>query len=110
LVLNKWTEDCGLSRDDFSGFLKVPTVATIPAVPLGEMQKIVNSGRFVMQAYLADSEKHASLSPLAVQMIALAELFSPGARVQAERVLPKLGKTLTERRRGLFARLAGGRA
>jgi Mrp family chromosome partitioning ATPase len=110
LVLNKWTEDCGLSRDDFSRFLKVPTVATIPAVPLGEMQKIVNSGRFVMQAYLADPEKHSALLPLAVQMIALAEIFSPGARAQAERVLPRLGKTHSERRRGLFGRLAGSRA
>jgi Mrp family chromosome partitioning ATPase len=106
LVINKWTEDCGLSKDDFSDFLKVPTVATIPAVPLGEMQRIVNSGRFVMQAYLNDPEKHNMLAPLAVQMIALAELFSPGTRSAAVRSLPKVAKAIGERRRGLF-RLVG---
>lgn len=107
LVLNKWTEDCGLTKDEFSSFLKVPTVATIPAVPLGEMQRIVNSGRFVMQAYLSDPDKYAALAPLAVQIVALAELFSPGARAAAERALPKLAKTFTSGRRGLFGRLAG---
>jgi hypothetical protein len=108
LVLNKWTQDSGLAKDDFSGFLHIPTVASIQAVPLGEMQRIVNSGRFILQAYLADPEKEAMLAPLAVALIGLAEQFSPGTVSQAEQRLPKLARAIGERRRGLFGLRKGG--
>jgi hypothetical protein len=64
------------------------------------MQKIVNSGRFILQAYLADPEKEAALTPLAAQILALAEQFSPGTRAAAERNLPNLAKAITKGRAG----------
>ncbi len=102
LVLNKWTDNCGLAKDEFSRFLAIPNVATIPAVPLGDMQRIVNSGRFILEAYLADPDKEDSIKPLVNQILALAEQFSPGARAAIERSQPKLVKAAQSHRRGLF--------
>ena len=109
LVINKWTKDTGLDKSDFAQYLGSTLIATIPAMDIGMMHATINDGRFFMETFLTGTEKEsAEIEPLAQQMIALAENFSPGTRAQVEKNVPRLAKSAKKGRMGLFGKKGKG--
>ena len=102
LVLNKYSEDSGLARDEFPRFIQLPLMATIPLVPEGLLHAIINQGSFFMEHYLHSKNTH-ELGVMANQLLALCEFFSPGALASAQEI-PRLSEMISEGSRGLFRR------
>lgn len=102
LVLNKYSEDSGLARDEFPRFIQLPLMATIPLVPEGLLHAIINQGSFFMEHYLHSKNTH-ELGVMANQLLALCEFFSPGALASAQEI-PRLAEMISEGSRGLFRR------
>jgi cellulose biosynthesis protein BcsQ len=105
LVINKWTNDCGIAKDEFPEFLRMTLFATIPSIDLSLLQKIVNKGQFYTEYYLkSKGNEPEALKPMVTQLLNLAEQYSPGTRSIAERNIPKLAAAVKERRHGLFGK------
>ncbi len=102
LVLNKYTENSGLARDEFPRFIQLPLMATIPLVPEDMLHAIINQGSFFMEHYL-HSKNAQELGVMAQQLLALCEFFSPGALAAAQEV-PRLSEMISTGSRALFKR------
>jgi pilus assembly protein CpaE len=102
LVLNKFSEESGLARDEFPRFIQLPLMATIPLVPEGLLHAITNQGSFFMQHYL-HSRSAEPLGVMAQQLLGLCEFFSPGALASAQQV-PRLAELVSHGSRSLFRR------
>jgi MinD-like ATPase involved in chromosome partitioning or flagellar assembly len=102
LVLNKYTENNGLARDEFPRFIQLPLMATIPLVSEGLLHSIINQGSFFMEHFF-HSKNTQELGVMSQQLLALCEFFSPGALAFAQEI-PKLNAVISESSRGLFRR------
>jgi len=111
LIINKWNEDCGLNKNEFPEYLGIPLYATIPAIDMPLMQRIINSGMFYTETFFKENNRdiRTALTPLAMELLRLAEKFSPGTIASAEKNLGNYFP-FEESRRGLFGKKSDGEA
>ena len=102
LVLNKYTPNCGFSKDDFPEYISLALLATIGAIDTGVMNRVVNGGKFYMEEFLTKGKDADALADMAKQLINLVEYFSPGTRGLVKQHYPQAAKALGLGRRGIF--------
>jgi Flp pilus assembly CpaE family ATPase len=97
LVINRWTPEAKLKRDELPEFFGIPLFATIPLVDPGMMMGLINEGEFISSAVWKDRKKYEPVQPFVVGVAALAENFVPGV---VDAYKKKLG--IGKKRSGLF--------
>jgi len=102
LVLNKSTKNTGFSKDEFPTFADLTLLATIDAVDMEVMHRVVNKGNFYMEEVLTKGNDADALTGMAKQLVNLVEYFSPGTRGLINTHHPRIAKVLGTGRRGIF--------
>lgn len=78
LVINRWSPEALVKRDELPDFLGVPLFAVIPLVEEGQLMGVINQGFFVSERVWQKSGKNRDLQPFVVGVSSLAENFVPG--------------------------------
>jgi MinD-like ATPase involved in chromosome partitioning or flagellar assembly len=104
LVINEWTDGLDYDKIEFARFLGVPLLAALPYVSKGVLNPIVNHGRFILDAFLEMKDAPDDLKALVTGYLSIAEQFSPGIMSAGRQKYPRLKKSITAQRRGLFGR------
>jgi Flp pilus assembly CpaE family ATPase len=97
LVINRWTPEAKLKRDELPEFFGIPIFATIPLVDPGMMMGLTNEGQFISSAVWKERKKYEAVQPFVVGVAALAENFVPGV---VDAYKKKLG--IGKKKSGLF--------
>jgi pilus assembly protein CpaE len=102
LVINRWSADALIPRDELPQYFGVPLFTTIPLVDPGLMMGLINKGVFISEAVWKKASDHAGVKPYVVGIASIAENFVPGI-VDAFR--KRLTVKKNEKKRGIFKRL-----
>ncbi len=78
LVLNRWSPEALVKRDELPDFLGVPLFAVIPLVEEGQLMGVINQGFFVSELVWRKEKKHRELQSFVAGVSSLAENFVPG--------------------------------
>jgi len=78
LVLNRWSAEALVKRDELPDFLGISLFAVIPLVEEGHLMGVINQGCFVSELVWHREKKHRSLQPFVFGTASLAENFVPG--------------------------------
>lgn len=88
LVLNRFAPKGKYKEDEYPRFIELDMKASLPVMDVNKLHNIINDGKFVIEEYLA-GETDGGIQEMAVQIIGLAEYFSPGTIGQAKNLVPK---------------------
>lgn len=95
LVLNRWSPEALVKRDELPDFLGVPLFAVIPLVEEGQLMGVINQGFFVSELVWRREKKHRALQPFVTGTASLAENFVPGIVAAFKKHLNQLSNQKT---------------
>lgn len=78
LVINRWSPEALIKRDEIPDYLGIPLFATLPLVEEGSLMGLINQGNFISAAVWQDLRKYRAIQPFTIGIAALAENFVPG--------------------------------